>query len=244
VIRGGCAPASSRFRPITGLYRLPRPYPDGSRHLPAGREGLLDRRDGLPPDGHRAAGAGRARACAESKTGVARPARGVPHLLDRHCAQRVFSARSVPACKNPTGWSSSPKTTCRRFCSRRLLLPAVRPAPVLGCRSRRLLGMKSPFRKPATPALCWPRIAGDLRPRRAHGATASPCRHLRRSPALASDAVPVAPGVGRHQRPSVVARVADQILTPDQLQQACPMLRVGAAGQQVDVIVGPPGLHG
>src|SRR6478736_4421848 len=29
--------------------------------LPAGREGVLDRRNGLPPDGHRAAGAGCAR---------------------------------------------------------------------------------------------------------------------------------------------------------------------------------------
>jgi hypothetical protein len=36
----------------------------------------------------------------------------------------------------------------------------------------------------------------------------------------------------------VVARVADQILAPDQLQQAWPMLGAGAAGQQVDVIVG------
>jgi hypothetical protein len=36
----------------------------------------------------------------------------------------------------------------------------------------------------------------------------------------------------------VVTGVVDRILAPDQLQQACPMLRVGAAGQQVNVIVG------
>jgi hypothetical protein len=36
----------------------------------------------------------------------------------------------------------------------------------------------------------------------------------------------------------VVARVADQILAPDQLQQAWPMLGVGAAHEQVDAIFG------
>ena len=40
----------------------------------------------------------------------------------------------------------------------------------------------------------------------------------------------------------VIARIADQILAPDQLQEARPMLRIGAAGQQVDVIVGAAGL--
>ena len=39
-----------------------------------------------------------------------------------------------------------------------------------------------------------------------------------------------------------VARVADQVLAPDQLQQTWPMLGIGAAGQQVDVIVGAAGL--
>src|SRR5271163_2837264 len=36
----------------------------------------------------------------------------------------------------------------------------------------------------------------------------------------------------------IVPRVADQILAPQQLQQARPMLGVGTAGQQVDVVVG------
>ena len=41
---------------------------------------------------------------------------------------------------------------------------------------------------------------------------------------------------------SVVARVADQILSPDQLQQARPMLGIGSAGQQIDIVVGAAGL--
>jgi hypothetical protein len=40
----------------------------------------------------------------------------------------------------------------------------------------------------------------------------------------------------------VVTCVSDQILAPDQLQQARPMLGIGAAGQQVDVIVWAAGL--
>jgi Adenylate and Guanylate cyclase catalytic domain len=47
------------------------------------------------------------------------------------------------------------------------------------------------------------RIAGNLRHRRAHGAKASPCRHLHGRPALERDAFPAAPGVGRHQRAPV-----------------------------------------
>src|SRR6267142_663510 len=54
-MRGGYAPASSRCRPITGSTAITTTHPDRRRHLPAGRKGLLDRRDGLPPDGHRAA---------------------------------------------------------------------------------------------------------------------------------------------------------------------------------------------
>jgi len=41
---------------------------------------------------------------------------------------------------------------------------------------------------------------------------------------------------------SLVARIADEVLAPDQFQQARPMLGIGTAGQQVDVIVGAAGL--
>ena len=40
----------------------------------------------------------------------------------------------------------------------------------------------------------------------------------------------------------VVARVADQILAADDLQQALPMLGIGAAAEDVDVVVRPAGL--
>src|ERR1700757_1217789 len=40
------------------LYRVSRAHSQGRRQLPPHREGVLDRRDGLPPDGHRTAGAG------------------------------------------------------------------------------------------------------------------------------------------------------------------------------------------
>src|SRR5438128_10224 len=41
---------------------------------------------------------------------------------------------------------------------------------------------------------------------------------------------------------SLVARIADEVLAPDQFQQARPMLGIGTAGQQVDVVVGAAGL--
>src|SRR5260370_25953565 len=40
----------------------------------------------------------------------------------------------------------------------------------------------------------------------------------------------------------IVARIADQLLAPDQFQQTRPMLGIGRAGQQIDVVVGPAGL--
>ncbi len=44
---------------------------EGGRYLPAGREGAVDRRDGLPPDGNRAAGAGGAGDRGQGQTGPA-----------------------------------------------------------------------------------------------------------------------------------------------------------------------------
>src|SRR6202011_4076068 len=41
---------------------------------------------------------------------------------------------------------------------------------------------------------------------------------------------------------SLVARIADEVLAPDQFQQARPMLGIGTTGQQVNVIVGAAGL--
>ena len=40
----------------------------------------------------------------------------------------------------------------------------------------------------------------------------------------------------------VVARVADQILAADHLEQALPVLGIGAAAEDVDVVVRPAGL--
>src|ERR1700738_2758950 len=41
---------------------------------------------------------------------------------------------------------------------------------------------------------------------------------------------------------SLVARIADEVLAPDKFQQARPMLGIGTAGRQVNVIVGAAGL--
>ena len=54
------------------LYRISRAHFEGGRQLPAGREGVLDRRNGLQADGHRAAGAGHPETGREGKAGLAR----------------------------------------------------------------------------------------------------------------------------------------------------------------------------
>jgi len=46
----------ARASPAPGLHRISRAHPESGRHLPAGRQGVLDRRGGLPIHGHRAAG--------------------------------------------------------------------------------------------------------------------------------------------------------------------------------------------
>jgi DNA polymerase IV len=82
------------------LHRVSRAHPEGGRHLFAGRESVLDRRDGLQADGHRTAGAGRAGTGHEGEAGLARAGRRMPHLLDRHrheCVSRQGRVRPAEA---------------------------------------------------------------------------------------------------------------------------------------------------
>jgi len=91
----------SRASQSPALHRVSRADFEGGRYLPAGREGMLDRRDGLQADGHRTAGDGCAGAGREGEAGLARASRRMPYLLDRHRAERVSRQGRVRRGRHP-----------------------------------------------------------------------------------------------------------------------------------------------
>jgi hypothetical protein len=101
------ASAVPRRRPGAGqspaLYRVSRAHSQGRRQLPPHREGVLDRRDGLPPDGHRTAGAGCAGISLEGEGRALREQVGECLTCSIGIAPNVFLGKLASDMQKPDG---------------------------------------------------------------------------------------------------------------------------------------------